>query len=215
MKKNKNMDDMVYKALRHEILTKKLYPNTQLVETAIAEKLGTSRTPVRDAIKKLSYEGLVKIIPRRGAFIVCPTKEEFSQLFFCRLLLETKATELAAANITDGEIKLLEEHIKEEMICLRNKDIESYMVNNKNLHMVIVRASRNEYIIKYTEELISKSDIYLIFYDNFLLKKEEDINSFQEHRNLVESLKNRDPQKSAQAMEVHIKSIFENLDIDV
>lgn len=210
--KKKNREEDVYKALRQDILSKKLYPNTQLVETAIAQKMGISRTPVRDAIKRLAYEGLVNIIPRKGAYIVCPTKEEFLQLFTCRLHLETKAVELAASQITDEEIQELEQLMHVEQDCFRRKSVEEYITINKQIHMTMVRACRNDYFIKYIEELISKSDIYLIFYDNFLFKREEDVNSFKEHKKLLDALKNRDPKKSYSAMEAHVKSIFENLD---
>lgn len=208
----KNRVEIVYKTLRQEILSRKLYPNTKLVETVIAQRMGISRTPVRDAIKQLAYEGLVDIIPGRGAYIVCPTKDEFYQLFSCRLLLETKAMELAAEKITDEELNALEELLAVERECLQRKSVEEYLTINKKIHRLMVKASRNAFFIKYIEELISKTDIYLIFYDNFLFKKENEVHSVQEHKNLLDALKDRDPQKSYKAMESHIRSIFENLD---
>jgi len=208
-----NMEVKVYKELKHAILTRQLYPNSQLVEATIAEKLGVSRTPIRSALKQLAYEGLVNIIPRKGAFIVQPTKEEFMQLFSCRLLLEKEAIRLATKQIISTDIDSLELLMKEEKESYLNKDFEKFLSANKKMHMTIVKATGNKYYIKFIEELLTKSDIYLIFYDKFYTKPIEESNSVKEHKQLFEALKARDPDESAKAMEYHIKSIFENLNL--
>lgn len=211
----KNMEEKVYNEIKQEIITRRLYPNTQLVEATIAEKMGVSRTPIRGALKKLAYEGLVEIKPRKGAFIAQPTKEEMMQLFNARLTLEKEAARLAVNNISEDDIKVFQKLLENEKESYQNRDMEKFLLTNNEMHMVIARASKNKYYIKYIEELLNKSDIYIIFYDKFYTTTIDDLNSVREHKCIYNSLKNKDENNLVEAMDFHIKNIFDNLNINM
>jgi DNA-binding GntR family transcriptional regulator len=86
--KKVSMEENVYNHIKKAILARKLAPGKQLVENNLSNSLGVSRTPIRNAIKRLSIEGLVDIIPNRGAFVTNPTKEEMIQAYELRAKLE-------------------------------------------------------------------------------------------------------------------------------
>ncbi|WP_168198372.1 GntR family transcriptional regulator [Crassaminicella thermophila] len=210
-----NIENKVYKELKHAILTKQFYPNYKLVEATIAEKLGVSRTPVRSAFKKLAYEGLVNIIPRKGAFIAQPTIEEFMQIYSSRLILEKEAAILAAKQMTAVDLDFFKQLLEEEKESYQKRDFEKFIATNNKIHMLIAEASKNRYFIKFINELLTKSNIYLVFYDQFYTKPLEELNSVKEHGQLFKAIKAGDSYKSGQAMEQHIKSIFENLELTI
>lgn len=212
---NENTEGIVYKKLKNAILTRQIYPNSQLVEEAIAKKLGVSRTPIRSALKQLAFEGLVEIIPRKGAFIVQPTKEEFIQLFSMRLFLEKEAARLAATNITDADIAAFKKLTCDEKESYLKRDFEAFLKTNYKMHMIIAEATKNKYYVKFIDELLGKSDIYLIFYDKFYSKSIEELNSVKEHKQILDAFRTKEPDKCAEVMGNHIQSIFENLDMNI
>lgn len=204
-------EEKVYKEIKQAILTRQYYPKSQLIENEIAQKLGISRTPVRAALKKLAYEGLVDIVPNKGAFIVEPTFEEFKQIASSRIILEKEAARLAALQIKAAEIHQLNKLLDEEMNYSQKRDLENYINTNMKIHMSIAKASKNKYFIKYIEELITKTTIYLIFFDRFYSTSLEELNSIKEHKNLITAITGKDPQLSMELMEMHIGRFMENI----
>ncbi|WZL73035.1 GntR family transcriptional regulator [Clostridiaceae bacterium 35-E11] len=208
---NKNIELEVYKRLKHSIMTRQLTPSSQLIETAIAESFGVSRTPIRSALKKLEYEGLVQIIPRKGAFVTQTSIEEFIDLFQSRLFLEKEAAKLAATKITSNQLTYFENLMIEELQSYKDRNFEKFIIINNKMHMLIAESSKNKFYIKFINELNMKSNIYLIFHDDFYTKPIDRLNSLKEHKAIFEALKLKNPDKCAEAMELHIKSVFENL----
>lgn len=213
--RQQDTEEKVYKIIKHAIMTKQFYPDYQLVETTIAEKLGVSRTPIRSALKKLSYEGLVKIIPRKGAFVSQPSLEEFLNIFSCRLLLEKEAARLAAKKITSSDLKYLENLIEKQTKNHQEKNFEGFINTNNSMHMLIAKTSRNKYFVKYIDDLMTKSNIYLVYYDKFYIRKTTESETLKEHNELFTALKENNPQKSSKAMYNHIQNTFENLKANI
>src|SRR4051812_1748290 len=96
----RNAEEDAYIKIKRAIMLKRLLPGQQLTEEWIGKNLNMSRTPVRGAFKKLEKEGLVKILPRRGAFVHDPTDKEVKDVFSVRILLESFAARTAAAMIS-------------------------------------------------------------------------------------------------------------------
>lgn len=213
MKKEKSVDmEMkVYKMIRLAIWTREIPPNSKLVEATIAEKFGVSRTPIRAALKKLSYEGLVTIIPRKGAFVTQPTIEEFMEVFSCRLLLERETARLAAKNITASEIARMKKLVKNQISEHSSKNFEPFINHNNEMHMIIAEASKNSYYIKYVGELLTKSNIYLIFYDRFYSTSIEESHALKEHQELITALETKDANLCGETMYNHVKNTYKNL----
>jgi DNA-binding GntR family transcriptional regulator len=107
-----NSEDSVYQKLKTAIRKRYIRQGSQLVEVALAQQLGVSRTPVRSAIKRLEAEGLVNSIPNRGAFVITPTHREIKETFLVRAQLEIMATRLTATNITPEQVQELRQLIQ-------------------------------------------------------------------------------------------------------
>src|SRR6056297_896888 len=107
--------DYAYQEIRHKIITKQLKPGQRLPEVNIAVQMGVSRTPVREALRRLSSEGLVIIIPNSGARLAAPTSREIEDTFMVRDQLEVLAVRLAAGRITERHLRRLEEALIQEI----------------------------------------------------------------------------------------------------
>ena len=101
--------EVVFNTLRQAILKGELKPGERLMEIALAEKLGVSRTPIREAMRKLELEGLVVMVPRRGAQVANITEKDLNDVLEVRITLENMAIEKACANIPDANIRKLQQ----------------------------------------------------------------------------------------------------------
>lgn len=184
----KSMEQFVYEELKKAILNRELAPGNQLIENIIAEKLNVSRTPIRSALKRLASEGLVNIVTNKGAFVIQPTIEEMVQAYEIRKELEIIGIKLGATKIDKSDIKRLKELINKEIIALNEKDINEYLLANKQFHMMVVKKSSNKFLMEFTEKIIDQINIYLIFYDAFYDVDMKTIISPKEHERIVELL---------------------------
>lgn len=131
---------MVYHLLRQAVITGELEPGERLVERNLAKQLGVSRTPVREAIRKLELEGLVKHIPNKGVFVAMISPKDVWDIYNIRSVLEGLACRLAAINITLEEIEQMEQIVQsmEAAVPHRNTDLlnELHMEYNKKLYSI-------------------------------------------------------------------------------
>ena len=184
---------------------------TKLVETTLAEQLNVSRTPVRGAIRRLAYEGFATYETNKGVCVIKPTSQEIQETFFVRIQLEKAASRLAAEKITSRQLAQLRKSLKEEVDIFESRDLDEYYRVNDAIHMVVARSSGNTVLSRYIEELLNRTKIYLILYDPFYTMP---INpSIHEHEQVVASLQTRDPDAAEKAMEIHLNSAFEGMEI--
>lgn len=207
-------EDYIYKLIKDKIVRKELFPNSPIVESQLAEITGISRTPIRAALKRLSYEGIVTIIPNHGAFISNPTLEEIKEVYECKKLLESSAIKLACVNITDKQIEKLEMLANQEVEVHKLKDLYQFIKLNDKFHMTIAEASKNSVYQKYIYELIEKSNVYLIFYDNFMFTSTDESNALKEHTQILNALKARDIDASVKAIERHNQITLDQLSLN-
>lgn len=186
-----SMEQFVYEELKKAILSRELAPGNQLIESIISEKLNVSRTPIRGALKRLATEGLVNIIPNKGAFVIQPTIEEIIQAYEMRKELEIIGIRFGAKKIDKKDIKELKELTKKEFLSISKKDIEEYLFTNKQFHMKLATKSNNKYLIEFTEKIIDQINIYLILYDLFFDVDMETILSPKEHIRIIELLEQK------------------------
>ena len=125
--------DYVYQELRHRIITKQLKPGQRLPEVNIAVQMGVSRTPVREALRRLASEGLVLIIPNSGARLASPTRREMEDTYAVREQLECISVAIAATRISERNLRRLEDAILEEEKAFEEKNLELYLEVNENL----------------------------------------------------------------------------------
>lgn len=202
-----NMDDylplrdVVFNTLRQAILRGELKPGERLMEIQLANKLGVSRTPIREAIRKLELEGLVLMIPRRGAEVAEITEKSLRDVLEVRGALEELAVKLACQKITDEQITELRVADKEFEQALNSGDVTVYAEADVKFHDVIYHATDNQRLIQLLFNLREQMYRYRVEY----LKREEAHGTLlMEHKKIIETIANRDMDAAVDAVCQHI-----------
>jgi DNA-binding GntR family transcriptional regulator len=148
--------ERIYQALRHEILTLALTPGRVLVEGGLARRFAASKTPVREALACLEQDGLVEALPRRGYLVTPITVRDLHELFELRAALEGAAAELAATRITADELRRLERLLVPPQTLVAGRVLRRFLDRNRQFHLVIARASRNERLARLVARTIDE-----------------------------------------------------------
>jgi len=201
--------DYAYQEIRHRIISKELKPGQRLPEVNIAVQMGVSRTPVREALRRLSSEGLVIIIPNSGARLAAPTSREIEDTFMVRDQLEVLAVRLAAGRITERHLRRLEEALIQEIKASEDKDLENYLEANEIFHKTVADASGNRILAEYVDNILTRTNAYLVFYNPFYELSYH--SSIDYHRGLLNALRQNDEGKSAELLKDYLKSSLESL----
>lgn len=206
-------EEFIYQKLKNAIIKGYIKQGTKLVETALAGQMNVSRTPIRGAIRRLTFEGFADYEANKGATVIKPTLEEIQETFFVRQQLEKTAARLASRHITPEQIKKLQAYCNDEIRTFEERNLDEYYRINDAIHLVIARASGNKVMARYIEELLNKTKIYLILYDPFQTMALNP--SINEHQQLVDALKANDPDRAEKAMEIHLESAYKGMDLKV
>ncbi len=193
--------DVVFNTLRQAILRGELQPGERLMEIQLANKLGVSRTPVREAIHKLSQEGLVNMIPRKGAEVADISEKSLRDVLEVRKALEELAVQLVCDKITTeqiGELKSAGEEFKQ---ALKGKDVMEIAEADVKFHDVIYQATDNEKLIQLLNNLSEQMYRYRVEY-----LKDEGVfpRLAREHDEIVELIEKRDKENASKAICEHI-----------
>lgn len=208
IKKKTNSEDAVYHKLKTAIRKRYIKQGSQLVEVALAQQLGVSRTPVRSAIKKLEAEGLVNSIPNRGAFVITPTQREIKETFLVRAQLEIMATRLTTQHIRPAQIEELRTLVSIETEVFDKTNLDDYYAANDNLHLKIAEFSGNRVLSSYIKELLDRTRIYLILYDPFY---KLEYMPTEEHTAIISAISSGNADLACKAVETHINSSINGL----
>lgn len=193
--------DVVFNTLRQAILKGELKPGERLMEVQLANKLGVSRTPIREAIRKLELEGLVLMVPRKGAEVAEITEKNLRDVLEVRRALEELAVELACDRITKEEIQKLKDAAKELEVALQNDEVTVLAEADVRFHDIIYLATDNQRLIQLLYNLREQMYRYRVEY---LKKKEVHEILLEEHRQIIESIEAGDKQKAKQMSCTHI-----------
>ena len=136
--------DVVFNALRESILHGEMKPGERLIEVTLSQQLGVSRTPVREAIRKLEQEGLVKILPRRGAVVANISEKNVHDVLEVRRALERLAANLAVERITPQEKIRLRSAEREFASCIGSKNLAQIAGKDEAFHDIIYEAAKNQ-----------------------------------------------------------------------
>lgn len=193
--------DVVFNTLRKAILTGQLKPGERLMEVHLANKLGVSRTPIREAIRKLELEGLVIMIPRRGAEVAQITEKSIKDVLEVRRALDVLCIELACERITPEEIEALKEACAEFKLATTGKDTSVIAKADVKLHDIIVQATRNQRLQQLVNNLAEQMYRYRFVYIKDDSQHEKLI---AEHQEILESIMERNKERAAGAAKIHI-----------
>ena len=155
-----------YEYIRNKIITKTMFPGNRVIEEDVVHELGVSRTSIRSAMQRLQYEGFLEIIPNKGAYVAKPTVEDIRHAYYARTVLEINAVQLAVDGVTAEGLDRMEQNLKAQKELENRFNIAEYAALNRAFHWEIAEATGNPYVKKYLNELLNRSNIYLIFYDN-------------------------------------------------
>ena len=193
--------DVVFKKLRKAILTGNLKPGERLMEINLAEKLGVSRTPIREAIRKLELEGLVQMIPRRGAVVTEITEKSMKDVLEVRRALDVLSVELACDRITGEEKEMLRKACQDFEDATKTGNLKEIAEQDVAFHDIIVEATRNSKLIQILHNLSEQMFRYRFEY---IKDFEQHDNLAKEHRAIYDSIMRCDKEKAADLAKMHV-----------
>ncbi len=193
--------DVVFNTLRQAILKGELQPGERLMEIQLATKLGVSRTPVREAIRKLELEGLVLMIPRKGAEVADITEKSLRDVLEVRQALEELAVQLACDKITEEEIEELKKAALDFRRIAKEKDVTKTAEADVRFHDIIYMATDNQKLITLLNNLREQMYRYRV---EHLKREEAHPRLFAEHDEIIRCLAARDKEKVTAIVGAHI-----------
>jgi DNA-binding GntR family transcriptional regulator len=199
----KPLREVVFESLREAIINGRLSPGERLMEIQLAEEMGVSRTPVREAIRKLELEGFVVMIPRKGAYVAGISIKDIANVFEVRAALEALAAGLAAERITEEELDELERYLVEISELRESGNLDAIVEKDTMFHDVIYRASRNERLVQIVTHL--QEQIHR-FRTASLARPGRTRDALDEHKKLVEAISDRDVELAQKLAREHIEN---------
>lgn len=193
--------DLVFEALKDAILTQKLHPGERLLESELAVELGVSRTPIREAIRRLEQEGLVIMLPRKGAYVAGISLKDIHEVYEIRAALESLALELAAKYITDEELAELALQVSEEEALTDAGRLNEIIFIDSSFHDLIYQYARNSKLTQFVEIL---QEQFKRFRALPLGGSARSNTALQEHQQILEALKNHDSELASKLAKKHI-----------
>ena len=198
----------VFHRLREDILSGKYKENEELREVAIGEELGVSRTPVREAFRQLELEGLIQIVPNKGAYVTGITAKDVKDIYMIRSSLEGMCARLSTQNITPEQLEELEENVYLASFHASKGHMEQMAELDNRFHHILYEACDS----KMLENLLQDFHQYVIrIRKKTLSTKERGIASNEEHRKIMEAIKAGDSVKAQQAATVHMENAYDNI----
>lgn len=195
--------DVVFHTLRQAILKGDLKPGERLMEIQLAKKLGVSRTPIREAIRKLELEGLVLMIPRKGAEVAEITEKNLRDVLEVREALERLAVQLACEQITKAQIRELKEAAGVFRDALASDNVTEIAEADEHFHDLINLATGNEKLIQILHNLREQMYRYRVEY----LKNEAVFPQLlEEHESLICAIEKRQKEQAAEILCRHINN---------
>ena len=192
--------DVVFNTLRKAILTGQLKPGERLMEVHLANRLGVSRTPIREAIRKLELEGLVIMIPRRGAEVARITEKSLKDVLEVRRALDALSVELACDRI-EADLERLREACRNFEQVAKEADASVIAKADVALHDIIVEATGNRRLQQLVNNLSEQMYRYRFVY---IQEESRHDNLVAEHREIYESIVSRDKERASAAAKLHI-----------
>ncbi|MBI2371646.1 MAG: GntR family transcriptional regulator [Deltaproteobacteria bacterium] len=199
------LQEKAYDAIKDAILKHILKGGELLSEERLAKGLGISRTPVREALRRLASEGLVESIPRRGSFVSRLTMTDVKEIFQIREALEGMAARLAALGVREDELRATRARLEK---AFESRDPDELFEAGREFHHWIIVNSRNERLIRLLAAL--RSQIDRVFFLGTTLSGQME-RSFSEYEALIRALEQRDPDLAEQIMRRHLAAVREQL----
>jgi len=196
------LTERAYQSLRDDILSNRLPPDTPLQEATIAAALDVSRGPVREAFRRLEAEGLISLIPRRGAVVKSLSMEEFLDAYRVREALEVLAVRLATARLENDHLERLEYLHQQMLQHVAREEVDAFFDANTRFHELFVEQSGNPKL----------QDVYYPLVNQMLRYRMRSLSlrggmqrSCEEHQAILEAVRAKDAERAAHLLSEHIR----------
>lgn len=202
----RGLKSVAYDYLLDAITSYELKPGHAIVEQDISDKLGISRTPIREALKQLESEGLVRHFPSRGTFVTNITVQDVDEIFQLRELFEITALKNAIHSITEEELDYIEERVRylDDKRSEEGPTKESFYNSDRELHALIMKYSGNSRMIKFHKTLeVQLEQLRRIS----AMTPMRLVKSRQEHLDIIYALRTRDLANATRALLIHLQNI--------
>ncbi len=198
----------VFHKLREDILNGKYKENEELKEVAIGEELGVSRTPVREAFRQLELEGLIQIVPNKGAYVTGITAKDVKDIYMIRSSLEGMCARLATEHITPEQLEEMEENVYLASFHASKGHMEQMAELDNRFHHILYEACAS----KMLENLLQDFHQYVIrIRRKTLSTKERGMASNEEHRRIMEAIKSGKPDDAEKFATLHMENAYDNM----
>lgn len=198
----------VFNKLREDILSGKYQDHEELKEVAIGEELGVSRTPVREAFRQLELEGLIQIVPNKGAYVTGITAKDVKDIYMIRSSLEGMCARLATENITEEQLEELEENVYLASFHASKGHMEQMTELDNRFHHILYEACDS----KMLEKLLQDFHQYVMrIRKKTLSTKERGIASNEEHRQIMEAIKAKNPDEAQRLANMNMNNAYDNM----
>ncbi len=204
----KALHEEVARQIREMIRTGVLNKGDRIVEKELCANLGISRTPLREALRGLASEGLVNVIPHRGAYVTKPSIRDIKEMFEVMSLLEGYCARKAAEGMSSDDFRTLEKLHNDLERHYEHRDAQSYLEVNHLFHCEVQKAARNKILSDIIDGLREK--VLLYRHRQLYLPNRFDA-SIEEHRQLIDALRARAPKRAEDAMATHLMNQYQVL----
>jgi DNA-binding GntR family transcriptional regulator len=200
---SEKLAEAVLRHLSRDIVEGRLRPGMHLVETQLCEELGVSRSPLREAIHRLAAEGLVEILPRKGAYVATLTHQDVADVFAVRAQLERLTARLAAERATEADVMELERLNRQCVSAVQRGDVNGFFKANDAFHAEVARLASNAYLAQLRHAAAQRTYRPLFLYLSNTAHLDR---SNRDHEALIEAIGRGDGAAADRLMAAHLRS---------
>ncbi|MGD8229700.1 MAG: GntR family transcriptional regulator [Desulfobacteraceae bacterium] len=210
-----NLRDHIHEILKKEIILRRIKPGEKINEEELAQSLQVSRTPVRETLLRLEHEGIVEIIPRRGAFVVSQSKQKVMDILQVREVLEGLVARLATENMDERILNRLRNSLKKISSTKNDEDmLLKYPAADAEFHSLLLDTCKND-VLKNMMEIVN-SHLQVIRLRTVVLPGRAK-QTVKEHYKILEAIEKRNALSAESMMRKHVESVrkdaLENIDL--
>jgi len=208
LKNHLTLSERTARIVERAILSASIKPGERLIETELAKNLGISKSPVREALKRLEGDGIVQLVPRKGYFVRDIDQKNIEDFFDVMFILEPTSAVLSLKKKSETVCREIDEILDNMDRCLRRKDCESYRELSDQFHGLFYSLTENEWIIKISQALRKQAhmlrSLSLYTEDRFL-------HSLEEHQAIADAFRKGDKRLLEKAVKNHVITIKNNI----
>lgn len=198
----------VFHRLRDDILSGKYKDHEELKEVAISEEMGVSRTPVREALRQLELEGLISIIPNKGAYVTGITQKDVADIYAIRALLEGLCARWATARISPEQMEILEENIYLSEFHARKNHAQQLTQLDDQFHEILYEACSSKML---QHQLRDFHEYVKRVRERNLSDNTRGLEAVGEHRQIMEAIREKDEDRAEALATLHMKNAYANM----